>query len=81
VILSSVDLVDQHGQGEPKPSRLTWSNGDTSGFRLPVGQPAQVGVDVTCRISMADLYLPGLHGEKLLHEHWVSTLEPFRARA
>jgi hypothetical protein len=53
---------------------------DVSGFRVPVGQPAQVGVDVTCRISLADLYLPGLHGEKLLHEHWVSTLDPFRAR-
>jgi Flp pilus assembly protein TadG len=53
---------------------------DTSGFRVPVGQPAQVAVDVTCRISLGDLYVRGLHGEKVLHEHGVSSLDTFRAR-
>ena len=53
---------------------------DLSGFRVPVGQPAQVAVDVTCRITLADLYMPGLHGEKILHEHAVSPLDTFRTR-
>jgi Flp pilus assembly protein TadG len=53
---------------------------DTSGFAVPVGQPAQVAVDVTCQINLADLYLPGLDGEKILHEHWVSPLDTFRTR-
>jgi len=53
---------------------------DTAGFTVPVGQPAQVSVDVTCRITLADLYVPGLPGEKTLHEHQTSPLDTFRTR-
>jgi len=53
---------------------------DTAGFRVPVGQPAQVSVDVTCLIDLADLYVPGVPGEKTLHEHQISPLDTFRGR-
>ncbi|MFC0433383.1 pilus assembly protein TadE [Kutzneria buriramensis] len=53
---------------------------DTAGFGVPVGQPAQVAVDVDCQISLADLAVPGLSGQKTLHEHQVSPLDTSRAR-
>ncbi len=53
---------------------------DTYGFTVAVGQPAEVSVDVTCQISLADLYVPGLAGDKTIHEHAVSPLDTFRAR-
>lgn len=53
---------------------------DTSGFAVPVGQPAEVSVDVTCQISLADLYVPGLPGDKTIHEQGISPLDTFRAR-
>lgn len=53
---------------------------DTSGFTVPVGQPAQVSVDVTCQLSLADLSVPGLPGQKTLREHWTSPLDTYRAR-
>jgi Flp pilus assembly protein TadG len=53
---------------------------DTHGFTVAVGQPAEVSVDVTCQISLADLYVPGLAGDKSIHEREVSPLDTFRAR-
>ena len=53
---------------------------DTSGFTLPVGQPAEVSVDVSCQVSLADLSVPGLPGEQTIHEHAVSALDTFKAR-
>jgi Flp pilus assembly protein TadG len=53
---------------------------DTRGFTVPVGQPAEVSVDVSCQISLADLYVPGLPGERTIHEHGISPLDTFRAR-
>ena len=53
---------------------------DTTGFSVPVGQPAQVTVDVTCLIDLADLYVPGVPGEKTLHERQISPLDTFRGR-
>lgn len=53
---------------------------DLSGFAVPVGQPAHVAVDVDCQISLADLYVPGLPGQKTLHDHEVSPLDTYRAR-
>ncbi|MFI9389200.1 hypothetical protein [Kutzneria sp. NPDC052558] len=53
---------------------------DTAGFAVPVGQPAQVGVEVTCLITLADLYVPGIPGEKTLHAHQISALDTYRTR-
>src|SRR5215475_6296904 len=54
---------------------------DTSGFRVPLGQPASVVVDVTCSVRLSDVGIPGLPGTRRLHASAASPLDPFRARA
>lgn len=53
---------------------------DTSGFAVPLGQPASVRVEVSCRVQLADLSLPGLPGSRLLADHAISPLDPYRGR-
>lgn len=53
---------------------------DTSGYSVPLGQPALVEVTVTCTVDLADLALPGLPGEKTLTASFVSSLDAYRAR-
>ena len=53
---------------------------DTAGFRVPVGQFAMVNAEVTCQISLADLYVSGLQGDQTIRERWVSALDTFRTR-
>lgn len=53
---------------------------DTSGFAVPLGQPAAVNVRVSCRIRLADLTLPGLPGSRFLSDQAVSPLDPYRGR-
>lgn len=53
---------------------------DTSGFAVPVGRPASVRVDVTCRVALSDLGVPGMPGTRELHDSFVSELDPFRGR-
>jgi Flp pilus assembly protein TadG len=52
---------------------------DTSGFAAPPGMPANVRVDVTCVISAVDLRMPGLNGARVIHDHGVSPIDPFRS--
>ena len=54
---------------------------DTSGFRVPLGQPASVKVDVDCAARLSDLAIPGLPGTRVLHARAVSPIDPFRGRA
>ena len=54
---------------------------DTSGFDVPVGQPAAITVDVTCVVRLAGLPLPGLPATKAVRGHAVSPLDRWRARA
>lgn len=53
---------------------------DTTGFAVPLGQPAVVQVTVTCVVSIADLAIPGLPGERVLTASFVSPLDAHRAR-
>ena len=53
---------------------------DTSGFSVPVGQPASVRVSVSCRAPLADLVVPGLSGSRLLKASATSPLDRFRTR-
>lgn len=52
---------------------------DTSGYTAPPGTGAVVSVDVWCTVSLADIGIAGLPGEKVLHDHGVSPLDPARA--
>jgi Flp pilus assembly protein TadG len=53
---------------------------DTSGFRTPVGQPAQVSAVVTCAVTLSDLAVPGLPGTKTLRGQFTSPLDRYRER-
>ncbi len=54
---------------------------DTSGFRLPLGQPASVVVDVDCAARLSDVAIPGLPGTRALHAHAVSPLDSWRGKS
>jgi hypothetical protein len=53
---------------------------DTSGFAVRLGQPASVTVEVSCRVRLADLALPGVPGRRILTGRAVSPLDPYRGR-
>jgi Flp pilus assembly protein TadG len=54
---------------------------DTSGFSVPVGDPAQVSVQVTCNVRLSGLTaVPGMPGSRTLTASFVSPLDPYRAR-
>lgn len=53
---------------------------DTSGFGVPVGQSATVGVQVECAVSLSDLVLPGLPGSLTVVGASRSTLDRYRGR-
>ena len=52
----------------------------TAGFAVPVGQPAHVRVDVTCRVELADLALPGLPGSRTVEASATSPIDSYRER-
>lgn len=53
---------------------------DTSGFAVPVGQPARVNATVQCRVGLSDLLLPGIPGTVDASASATSVLDRYRAR-
>ena len=53
---------------------------DTSGFAVPVGQPAQVTATVVCTVALGDVAIPGIPGSKTLTARFSSPLDTFRER-
>ncbi|WP_052462307.1 hypothetical protein [Nigerium massiliense] len=53
---------------------------DTSGFAVPVGRPAAVGARVTCTVTLADLFVPGMPGSFTADASARSTLDRYRGR-
>lgn len=53
---------------------------DTSGYGVPVGQPAEVRAHVECDVPLSDVLLPGLPGSLIVQGDAVSPLDRFRAR-
>lgn len=52
---------------------------DTSGFAIPVGQPASVSATVTCDVVAADLGIPG-RGSVRVEATMSSPLDTYRGR-
>ncbi len=52
---------------------------DTSGFTVPVGQPASVSATVTCDVIAADLGIPG-RGSIRVEATMTSPLDTYRGR-
>ncbi|HOA89096.1 TadE/TadG family type IV pilus assembly protein [Propioniciclava tarda] len=53
---------------------------DTSGFAVPVGQPARVTARVTCGVRLADVLVPGIPGSISVEATATSTLDRYRGR-
>jgi len=53
---------------------------DTAGFTVPVGQPAQVRVEISCQVPLSDLGLPVFPGARRLEAAAVSPLDSYRTR-
>ncbi|MEV6928466.1 TadE/TadG family type IV pilus assembly protein [Dactylosporangium sp. NPDC051485] len=53
---------------------------DTSGFAVPVGQPATVAASITCVVDLSDIVVDGLPGSRTLNATFVSVLDTFRTR-
>lgn len=53
---------------------------DTSGFQIPVGQPAVISVTVRCDATYADIALPGMPGGTTLTSTFTSPLDQYRSR-
>lgn len=60
--------------------RSTEVSVDTSGFRVPTGQPADVTVTLTCRVDLADLSVPGVPGSRLIRATMSSPIDTWRER-
>lgn len=52
---------------------------DTAGFAVPVGEPAQVAVHVSCVVPLSGL-VPGAPGSRTLRADAVSVLDTYRGR-
>ncbi len=53
---------------------------DTTGFRIPVGQPASVRATVTCELDLTDLHLPAVPRSRTITATVVSPLDTYRER-
>jgi Flp pilus assembly protein TadG len=53
---------------------------DTSGFAAELGEPATVSATVTCDVSLSDLAMPGVPGNKTVEAIYVSPLDRYRSR-
>jgi Flp pilus assembly protein TadG len=54
---------------------------DTAGYATPLGQPAEVRVEVSCTVSLSQLTaLPGLRATRTFTDDFTSPLDQFRTR-
>jgi TadE-like protein len=54
---------------------------DTGGFRIPVGRPAEISVQVSCTVPLGQLGVPGMPGSRVVRAGAVSPLDSFRGRS
>ncbi|WP_329521856.1 hypothetical protein [Spirillospora sp. NBC_01491] len=53
---------------------------DLSGYARPTGQNAIVTAQVTCRVQLADIALPGMPGARTVTKTHRSPIDPYRGR-
>lgn len=61
-------------------TQLTVTIAPAAAFNVPVGQPASVTADITCRVNFSDVALPGMPGNALLTASFTSPLDTYRSR-
>ena len=55
-------------------------NVDVSGFSRPLGAPATVSAEITCRVNLSDIALPGLPGSLTVGGKAMSPIDQYRER-
>ena len=73
---ASLDELDRHGA-------RCHSRGvglDLDGFSRPVGEPAAVRVQVSCRVDFGDVAVPGLPGSMTITADASSAIDRYRER-
>lgn len=53
---------------------------ETGGFWVPVGQPADIEVTLTCTVPLSDLLVPGMPGQVVVTKRATSPLDRHRQR-
>ena len=53
---------------------------DTTDFNKPPGQPGQVTVQLSCRLDLADLVVPGVPGTRVLSATMSRPIDTWRER-
>lgn len=54
---------------------------DTAGFRSPLGHDSAVEVEVSCRLDLSDLSVPGVPGSRTISASMSSPLDSWRERS
>ena len=54
---------------------------NTAEFARPPGQQANVYVDITCVVALADVAAPGMPGSKSMNATFVSPIDVYRSRS
>lgn len=57
------------------------SSVDVAGFRVDVGSPATVTVEVDCSVALSDLSVPGMPGVRRVTARMTSPIDRFRGRS
>ncbi len=73
--VAQTQLADQGLTCSQSSSRI-----DISGFSIPAGQPAQVSVELTCRVDFSDLVLASMPGGVTIRASATSVLDQFAER-
>lgn len=61
--------------------RSTRVSVSTTGFHVPVGQPTDVTVTISCRLDLSDLSVPGIPGSRIVRATMSSPIDTWRERA
>jgi Flp pilus assembly protein TadG len=73
---ASLEELDEHGaRCHSRSIEL-----DLDGFSRPVGRPAAVGVQVSCRVDFGDVAVPGLPGSLMITARASSAIDSYRER-
>lgn len=74
VVARMLDRAELHCAG------LTWTL-DLHGFEAPAGVPAQVQIDLVCRVDLADLGLAPMPSSVVQHATGAAPLDSYRERS
>lgn len=79
-VASVRDSLRHQGYSCAGPAQVTVSGIPEDPWAAPIGSPASVVVQVTCRVSYLDIAVRGMPTDRAVTRHFVSPLDQYRAR-